>query len=146
MDLTKYPVEIYNHLLTTCLQINVGGQIQLWQFILELLGNNHLFNYCISWEGGHGEFKLHDPDEVAKKWGERKGKPNMNYDKLSRALRYYYDKSIMTKVHGKRYCYKFNFPGLVTACQCSPNFSGNINPLTQAESILQRYTAGKYYK
>lgn len=33
----------------------------------------------------------------------------MNYDKLSRALRYYYDKNIMTKVHGKRYAYKFDF-------------------------------------
>uniref|UniRef100_A0A0N4ZII2 ETS domain-containing protein n=1 Tax=Parastrongyloides trichosuri TaxID=131310 RepID=A0A0N4ZII2_PARTI len=141
VDLTKYPVEVYNRLLTTCLQINVGGQIQLWQFILELLGNGHVFNYCISWEGGHGEFKLHDPDEVAKKWGERKGKPNMNYDKLSRALRYYYDKCIMTKVHGKRYCYKFNFQGLINACQCNPNYAGTVNPVSQAESILQRYTA-----
>ena len=39
----------------------------------------------------------------------------MNYDKLSRALRYYYDKSIMTKVHGKRYAYKFDFAGLAQA-------------------------------
>lgn len=42
---------------------------------------------CITWEGTNGEFKLTDPDEVARRWGERKSKPNMNYDKLSRALR-----------------------------------------------------------
>ena len=41
----------------------------------------------------------------------------MNYDKLSRALRYYYDKNIMTKVHGKRYAYKFDFAGLAQAMQ-----------------------------
>ncbi|RWS29909.1 DNA-binding protein D-ETS-3-like protein [Leptotrombidium deliense] len=41
----------------------------------------------------------------------------MNYDKLSRALRYYYDKNIMTKVHGKRYAYKFDFQGLAQATQ-----------------------------
>ena len=41
----------------------------------------------IAWEGSHGEFKLLDPDEVARQWGNRKAKPNMNYDKLSRALR-----------------------------------------------------------
>ncbi|CAD1476553.1 unnamed protein product, partial [Heterotrigona itama] len=72
---------------------------------------------CITWEGTNGEFKLTDPDEVARRWGERKSKPNMNYDKLSRALRYYYDKNIMTKVHGKRYAYKFDFQGLAAATQ-----------------------------
>ncbi len=46
-----------------------------------------------------------------RRWGERKSKPNMNYDKMSRALRYYYDKNIMCKVHGKRYAYKFDFQG-----------------------------------
>jgi len=88
-----------------------SGQIQLWQFLLELLSDSNN-NGCISWEGNNGEFKLVDPDEVARKWGERKNKPNMNYDKLSRALRYYYDKNIMTKIHGKRYAYKFDFNGL----------------------------------
>uniref|UniRef100_A0ABD2WMD1 ETS domain-containing protein n=1 Tax=Trichogramma kaykai TaxID=54128 RepID=A0ABD2WMD1_9HYME len=93
-----------------------GGQVQLWQFLLELLADSSNAS-CIAWEGSNGEFKLTDPDEVARRWGERKSKPNMNYDKLSRALRYYYDKNIMTKVHGKRYAYKFDFHGLMTACQ-----------------------------
>ena len=88
-----------------------SGQIQLWQFLLELLSDPKN-STCIAWEGANGEFKLVDPDEVARKWGERKNKPNMNYDKLSRALRYYYDKNIMTKIHGKRYAYKFDFQGL----------------------------------
>ncbi|VDN09221.1 unnamed protein product, partial [Dibothriocephalus latus] len=88
-----------------------SGQIQLWQFLLELLADARNINH-IAWEGTEGEFRLVDPDEVARKWGERKSKPNMNYDKLSRALRYYYDKNIMSKVHGKRYAYKFDFAGL----------------------------------
>ncbi|KAK2152230.1 hypothetical protein NP493_2501g00001 [Ridgeia piscesae] len=96
-----------------------SGQIQLWQFLLELLSDSNNMA-CIQWEGTNGEFKMVDPDEVAKRWGERKNKPNMNYDKLSRALRYYYDKNIMTKVHGKRYAYKFDFAGLAQAMQPTP--------------------------
>ncbi|VEL14213.1 unnamed protein product [Protopolystoma xenopodis] len=74
-----------------------SGQIQLWQFLLELLSDSRNLA-CIMWEGTNGEFKLVDPDDVARRWGERKSKPNMNYDKLSRALRYYYDKNIMSKL------------------------------------------------
>ncbi|KAJ6663816.1 hypothetical protein lerEdw1_009895 [Lerista edwardsae] len=96
-----------------------SGQIQLWQFLLELLSDSSNAS-CITWEGTNGEFKMTDPDEVARRWGERKSKPNMNYDKLSRALRYYYDKSIMTKVHGKRYAYKFDFQGINQAQQGQP--------------------------
>ncbi|CAD6187558.1 unnamed protein product [Caenorhabditis auriculariae] len=110
-------------------QVLGSGQIQLWQFLLELLADATVNAHCIAWEGGNGEFKLVDPDEVARKWGERKSKPNMNYDKLSRALRYYYDKNIMTKVHGKRYAYKFDFNGLAQACQ---NTMVSGSDLTQA--------------
>ncbi|KAJ2942531.1 hypothetical protein O0L34_g1998 [Tuta absoluta] len=93
-----------------------GGQVQLWQFLLEELAAGAP---GICWEGSpsDGEFRLSDPDEVARRWGRRKQKPNMNYDKLSRALRYYYDKSIMSKVHGKRYAYRFSWAGLAAACQ-----------------------------
>lgn len=66
--------------------------VTLWQFLLQLLreqGNGHI----ISWTSRDGgEFKLVDAEEVARLWGLRKNKTNMNYDKLSRALRYYYDK------------------------------------------------------
>ncbi|XP_053208190.1 Friend leukemia integration 1 transcription factor-like isoform X2 [Panonychus citri] len=111
-----------------------SGQIQLWQFLLELLSDNN--SNCIAWEGNNGEFKLTDPDEVARRWGERKSKPNMNYDKLSRALRYYYDKNIMTKVHGKRYAYKFDFHGLAQACQPNPTESSPASYKYQSELLL----------
>lgn len=70
-----------------------SGQIQLWQFLLELLSDSSNAA-CITWEGTNGEFKLTDPDEVARRWGERKSKPNMNYDKLSRALRWVFETTI----------------------------------------------------
>uniref|UniRef100_A0A183CLG0 ETS domain-containing protein n=1 Tax=Globodera pallida TaxID=36090 RepID=A0A183CLG0_GLOPA len=95
-----------------------NGQIHLWQFLLELLSTD-VHCSCIAWEGTKGEFKLVNPDEVARKWGLRKSKPNMNYDKLSRALRYYYDKQFMSKVHGKRYTYKFDFDALGRACEAA---------------------------
>ena len=92
----------------------------MWQFLLELLtdkANTHI----ISWAGEEGEFKLNDPEAVSKLWGMRKRKPNMNYDKLSRAIRYYYDKKIMRKVSGKRYVYKFDFSTIAKIIQTSPN-------------------------
>ncbi|XP_068591876.1 fli-1 proto-oncogene, ETS transcription factor-related sequence isoform X3 [Cebidichthys violaceus] len=114
-----------------------SGQIQLWQFLLELLSDSNNAG-IITWEGTNGEFKMTDPDEVAKRWGERKSKPNMNYDKLSRALRYYYDKNIMTKVHGKRYAYKFDFQGISQAHQ-NHSAEGGIVKYQTEMSYVQPY-------
>ncbi|RWS07956.1 DNA-binding protein Ets97D-like protein [Dinothrombium tinctorium] len=83
-----------------------NGQIQLWQFLLELLTDADCREW-IQWVGVEGEFKLINPEMVAQLWGQRKNKPTMNYEKLSRALRYYYDGDMIAKVHGKRFVYKF---------------------------------------
>nr|XP_046183537.1 protein c-ets-1-B-like isoform X2 [Oncorhynchus gorbuscha] len=83
-----------------------SGPIQLWQFLLELLTDTSCQS-VISWTGDGWEFKLTNPDEVARRWGQRKNKPKMNYEKLSRGLRYYYNKNIIHKTSGKRYVYRF---------------------------------------
>lgn len=83
-----------------------SGPIQLWQFLLELLTDKSCQHF-ICWTGDGWEFKMCDPDEVARRWGLRKNKPKMNYEKLSRGLRYYYDKNIILKTAGKRYVYRF---------------------------------------
>ncbi|CAG02747.1 unnamed protein product [Tetraodon nigroviridis] len=96
------------------------GSLQLWQFLVALLddpSNSHF----IAWTGRGMEFKLIEPEEfessffasvsgrvaVARRWGIQKNRPAMNYDKLSRVVRYYYEKGIMQKVAGERYVYKF---------------------------------------
>nr|XP_033780109.1 ETS domain-containing protein Elk-1 [Geotrypetes seraphini] len=92
--------------VTTGLTAAMDPSVTLWQFLLQLLeeqNNEHL----ISWTSNDGEFKLVDAEEVARLWGLRKNKTNMNYDKLSRALRYYYDKNIIKKVSGQKFVYKF---------------------------------------
>ncbi|KAL3854905.1 hypothetical protein ACJMK2_014140, partial [Sinanodonta woodiana] len=83
-----------------------GGPLQLWQFLLRLLIDNRC-QHLIRWTGNGWEFKLLDPNEVALRWGLQKNKQRMNYEKLSRALRYYYSKNIIKKTAGKRYVYRF---------------------------------------
>ena len=98
-----------------------NGQIELWQFLLELL-RDKVHDNIIHWIGNEGEFKLESPEEVAQLWGKRKNKPKMNYDSLSRALRYYYDGEILNKVQGQKFTYKFvcnleEFNGNNTTCE-----------------------------
>ena len=80
--------------------------IQLWHFILELLGDVSNKN-IISWTGNGLEFRILNSVELARLWGIRKCNPIMNFDKLSRALRYYYEKNIIKHNPMHRLVYSF---------------------------------------
>ncbi|XP_046639540.1 ETS domain-containing protein Elk-3-like isoform X2 [Daphnia pulicaria] len=96
------------------------SNVTLWQFLLELLLGGSQHAHLISWTGEEGEFKLLDAEAVARLWGQRKNKANMNYDKLSRALRYYYDKNIIRKVMGQKFVYRFvSYPEVMKADKLS---------------------------
>ncbi|KAL7062850.1 hypothetical protein AAHC03_01532 [Spirometra sp. Aus1] len=83
------------------------GKVTLWQFLLQLL-LDHRYAELIRWTNNAGEFVLLRAEEVARLWGLRKDNNHrMNYDKLSRALRYYYQKNIIRKVHGHKFVYRF---------------------------------------
>ncbi|RVE72402.1 hypothetical protein OJAV_G00042600 [Oryzias javanicus] len=98
----------------------MDNSVTLWQFLLQLLldsSNQQL----IRWTNEEGEFKLLQAEEVARLWGARKNKPNMNYDKLSRALRYYYDKNIIKKVNGQKFVYRFvSYPDILKGDPARP--------------------------
>ncbi|XP_017488395.1 PREDICTED: DNA-binding protein D-ETS-3 [Rhagoletis zephyria] len=99
---------LYNNAISTSQTVSQRrGSLQLWQFLVALLDEPTTSSSCIAWTGRGMEFKLIEPEEVARRWGLQKNRPAMNYDKLSRSLRYYYEKGIMQKVNGERYVYRF---------------------------------------
>ena len=51
-------------------------------------------------------FRIANPGKLAVLWGEQKKRDGMTYDKLARALRYYYKVKIIEKVRGKRLTYR----------------------------------------
>lgn len=83
--------------------------IHLWQFLRDLLLSPERYGDYIKWQDrAKGIFKIENSREVAKLWGERKNRPAMNYDKLSRSIRQYYKKGIIKKTStSKRLVYQF---------------------------------------
>ncbi|CAG9808001.1 unnamed protein product [Chironomus riparius] len=112
------------------------GSLQLWQFLIALLDEPSSNSSCITWTGRGMEFKLIEPEEVARRWGVQKNRPAMNYDKLSRSLRYYYEKGIMQKVAGERYVYKF---------VCSPEALFNMAYTNASESNRSSVEKTSYF-
>ncbi|KJH47282.1 Ets-domain protein [Dictyocaulus viviparus] len=107
----------------------VDSNITLWQFLLELLVQGE-HPQLIQWTNREGEFKLLDAEAVARLWGQRKAKPHMNYDKLSRALRYYYDKNIIKKVIGQKFVYRFVEANLTEPVAYNMNLCRAMNSTT----------------
>ncbi|XP_074598519.1 ETS homologous factor-like isoform X2 [Brevipalpus obovatus] len=84
------------------------GNGKLWEFIRDLLLDSATNPSLIRWERREdGIFKFVQSDKVAKLWGQRKQNPRMTYEKLSRAMRYYYKSQVLLPVFGRRLVYKF---------------------------------------
>ncbi|VDO54530.1 unnamed protein product [Haemonchus placei] len=87
-----------------------SGTVHLWHFIRELLDHpNKQYGSCVRWvDRDEGTFKIESSHHLARFWGQRKNRAQMNYDKLSRSLRQYYKKGIIQKPEKKqRLVYKF---------------------------------------
>ncbi|XP_025945160.1 ETS-related transcription factor Elf-5 isoform X2 [Apteryx rowi] len=79
----------------------------LWEFVRDLLLSPEENSGILEWEDrGQGIFRVVKSEALAKMWGQRKKNDRMTYEKLSRALRYYYKTGILERVD-RRLVYKF---------------------------------------
>ncbi|GAB1602762.1 Friend leukemia integration 1 transcription factor-like [Argonauta hians] len=119
------------------------GHIQLWQFLIKLLCDK-AHNNCIRWEGDEGHFTILNQEELAKRWGERKRRKQMTYEKLSRAIRYYYDKNYVNKIHGKKATYKFNFDELLKSSS-RPSHQSKAKDTDESAALAQSFDISNFH-
>uniref|UniRef100_A0A8D0EPB5 E74 like ETS transcription factor 3 n=1 Tax=Strix occidentalis caurina TaxID=311401 RepID=A0A8D0EPB5_STROC len=93
---------------TACFPLPAPRGTHLWEFIRDILIHPELNEGLMKWEDRReGVFKFLRSEAVAQLWGQKKKNSSMTYEKLSRAMRYYYKREILERVDGRRLVYKF---------------------------------------
>ncbi|KAM4701896.1 transcription factor ETV7-like [Discoglossus pictus] len=105
---------------STSSETSVDGKIQdcrlLWDYLYHLLSDKRYEPY-IKWEDKESKiFRVVDPNKLAALWGNHKNRPNMTYEKMSRALRQYYKLHFLKKEFGQKLVFRFlKSPGEILA-------------------------------
>ncbi|XP_068121665.1 transcription factor ETV7-like [Hyperolius riggenbachi] len=89
----------------------VDGRIKdcrlLWDYLYHLLDDKRYESF-IKWEDKDSRvFRVVDPNKLASLWGNHKNRPNMTYEKMSRALRQYYKTNLLKKESGQKLTFRF---------------------------------------
>merc|ERR1712012_1281906 len=85
-----------------------GSTLKISQWIVKLLRDPETNPSVIMWEDEpEGKFRVINSTAFAQLWAKEKKTPAMNYEKLSRAMRYYYRNKEIEMVKGERLTYKF---------------------------------------
>uniref|UniRef100_A0A8C4V725 E74 like ETS transcription factor 3 n=1 Tax=Falco tinnunculus TaxID=100819 RepID=A0A8C4V725_FALTI len=93
---------------SACFPLPAPRGTHLWEFIRDILIHPELNEGLMKWEDRReGVFKFLRSEAVAQLWGQKKKNSSMTYEKLSRAMRYYYKREILERVDGRRLVYKF---------------------------------------
>merc|ERR1711872_26290 len=107
-----------------------GSTLKISQWIVKLLRDPETNPSVIMWEDEpEGKFRVINSNAFAHLWAKEKKNPVMNYEKLSRAMRYYYRNKEIEMVKGERLTYKFgpNMRDFRAKDRNDPNFQSRRN-------------------
>ncbi|KTF99530.1 hypothetical protein cypCar_00030742 [Cyprinus carpio] len=104
----KCQSEGFDHFIQSKKSKHAPRGTHLWEFIRDILIHPEKNHGLMKWEDRRdGVFKFLKSEAVAQLWGQKKKNSSMTYEKLSRAMRYYYKREILERVDGRRLVYKF---------------------------------------
>ncbi len=81
------------------------SQLQLWQFLLELLVSED--TSLLQWTDNEFEFQISKPTELSQLWGKFTGTNGLTYDHFLIGLKCHFNQGIMSQVQGRKLTFRF---------------------------------------